>query len=377
MNIVFNFSLLCFVISCIAYILLITYYFFGWNKAVEINNDRTCQINVSVVVAAKNESSSIEALLHCLVHQNYNSHFIEIVVIDDHSTDETYSIIESFAEIHTQLKLIRASGQGKKAAIAEGIKNSNGELIITTDADCTMGNDWIQSIVTFYIQTNAQLISAPVCFINEDSLFEKMQSLEFLTLIGSGAGAMNKGKAIMCNGANLCFSRNAFYAVNGYDNIEKLATGDDVLLMYKIKKAFPNDVYFLKSKNSIVFTQAKKTINEFINQRKRWASKPLKLLNSETLVTAWTVFLTHFFLLLTIITLPFANVCFCSDFSIFSVFCLLVILKLTLDFSFTVSITAFFDKKKLIPYFFILIFIYPIYIVFTPLLSLTRSYHWK
>src|SRR6185295_4190734 len=132
------------------------------------------------------------------------------------------------------IRLISLNGNdgeyGKKKAIQKAIQHSKGELIVTTDADCVMHMDWLRLMVSFHKKTNAQLIAGPVCFHREKTTFEKMQSLEFMALMASTAGAIHFNKAILCNGANLMYTRKAFEAVDGFEGIDSNPSGDDVLL---------------------------------------------------------------------------------------------------------------------------------------------------
>ena len=72
---------------------------------------------------------------------------------------------------------------GKKAAIEYSVAKSQGELIITTDADCLMGPDWLSSMIQPFHQPQTQMVLGAVKLVG-DSLFQKMQSLEFSALMG-------------------------------------------------------------------------------------------------------------------------------------------------------------------------------------------------
>jgi len=77
----------------------------------------------------------------------------------------------------------------------------------------------------------------------------------------------------MCNGANIAYERDMFYAVNGFSGIDDLPTGDDMLLMHKIFKLRPDGIFYLRSQNAIVTTDAAPSWKAFFQQRIRWASK--------------------------------------------------------------------------------------------------------
>src|SRR5207245_2199103 len=122
----------------------------------------------------------------------------------------------------------------KKKAIETGIQNSSGELIICTDADCSMGPDWIRVLVHAYLKQNFQFVAAPVKINSNNSWLSVFQTLDFISLQGVTGAAVNKRMYPMCNGANLGYTRAAYEAVNGFQKIDEIASGDDMLLMKKI-----------------------------------------------------------------------------------------------------------------------------------------------
>jgi cellulose synthase/poly-beta-1,6-N-acetylglucosamine synthase-like glycosyltransferase len=169
----------------------------------------------------------------------------------------------------------------KKAAIQKGIEWSKYEWIITTDADCSRGKEWLSTIAAFILSRQPVLVSAPVSFNYDYSFFQKVQALEFSGLIAIGAACIQNGRPILCNGANLIYKKEAFYAVNGFTGIDGIASGDDEMLMHKIHEQFPAGVHFLKSRAAIVRTSPCLSMAEFIRQRKRWVSKSRKYSNKK------------------------------------------------------------------------------------------------
>ena len=136
-----------------------------------------------------------------------------------------------------------------------------------------MQKNWLRAIATLYENEHAKLIAAPVCFQNEQTYFQKFQSLDFCGMQAITGASLNMEIFNMANGANLAYEKNAFLEVNGYQNIDEKASGDDMLLVYKIAQKHPKDIRFLKDKNAIVYTQPTATVSEFLQQRFRWTSK--------------------------------------------------------------------------------------------------------
>ena len=175
------------------------------------------QTKASIIIAARNEEQNIENLLNDLILQDYPTELYEIFIVNDNSTDKTATIVESFISQHpeNQIKLINITKEKpnqayKKKAINLAIDDSGGDLIITTDADCRMGKKWLGSFVSLYEPERPRMIVGPVCFHNETSIFEKIQTLEFLSLIAITGGAIRIGRPIMCNGANLYMKKRHF-----------------------------------------------------------------------------------------------------------------------------------------------------------------------
>lgn len=367
-------------VSCIVflYAVQVIQYAIGWMSATAIVPCTPIH-KIAVVIAVRNEEKMIENCLKALLSQNYPSQLFDVIVVDDFSEDGTVACIEKFSREHANVFLLQLTsdeGSGKKKAIRKGILYTDATIIVTTDADCWMEKDWLAAIAAGFENDATKMVVAPVAFSNEKNMFEKMQSLEFMALIASTAGAIHHNKPIMCNGANLAYLRTSFFEVDGFDGIDQISTGDDVLLMYKLSKIYPNGVRFLKDSKAIVYTHPKNNLMDFINQRKRWASKPFSLLNGATKYTSVLVFLTNLLVIVLIISL------FClskADVShTFTIICLILLgIKCIIDFLLLFLASSFFGKRSLLIYFLPEQLIYMFYVVFIGLLSTTKSFSWK
>lgn len=363
----------------IFYLLLIASYCYAWIKTGETKIDLETSVFVSVIVAARNEEKNIATCLDALLAQKYSADKFEIIIVDDHSDDSTYQVICKYAEKYSQIKVIRLeeNASGKKQAIKYAIEISKGELIVTTDADCEMGKNWLLSIVSFYKKTDAKMIVAPVALYKENSLFEKMQSLEFMALMVCGGASLFYNKAILCNGANLAYQKNVYIEVGGFDDINDRASGDDVLLMYKIKKRYPKGIYFLKNEEAIVYTKAQETVKEFVQQRKRWASKGFFAFNSETKRVSLLIYFFNFYLVFVPVI---GSVCLSNSpfHLLFMEICLILIgIKCFIDFLLLFLSASFFKKKRLLLLFLPEQIIYMIYVVLFGLMGSIGKYEWK
>ena len=277
----------------IPYAFLILFYRSGWNE-LEIFSAAGQEpvVKISVIIAARNEEQNIGSLLQSIESQDYPKHLYEVIVVDDHSNDNTTTIADSFSFV----KLIRLQSDNinsyKKKAIETGIGAASGELLVITDADCTVPHAWLKTIVAFKQKTNAVFIAAPVVIENKPTLLETFQALDFMVLQGITAASLQKRIHNMCNGANLAYEKEVFFAVNGFSGIDHIASGDDMLLMQKISSRFSGRTAYLLSTDAIVHTQPTKTWKEFFNQRIRWASKAT---NYNDIKIFGALFLVYFF----------------------------------------------------------------------------------
>ncbi len=268
-------------------------------------------IHVSVLVPARNEADNIEKCLQSILQQDYPGRLCEIIVIDDHSDDGTTTLVKALDE--ERIKLLQLSDHstadrllaGKKAALKVGISVAKGELIITTDADCWMEPEWLSLLVSYYEGRQAKMIAAPVVMANENTLLERCQSLDFCGMMGITGAGISKGYLLMANGANLAYEKAAFEAVGGFDGIDHLASGDDMLLMQKMAATYPGQISFLKNPKATVHTHAQPSWHSFLQQRIRWASKSGHYPQWRTTMQLAVVYLFCWAILLNLLLIPF------------------------------------------------------------------------
>lgn len=330
-------------------------------------------VKVSVLIAARNEEKNIFKLLQSLYNQTFPKEFFEVIIVDDHSVDNTRKYIEEFINNHKDIniKLLKAESEGKKKAISQALHNAENELIMVTDADCELNSLWIESIVGFYQDKKCKMILAPVLLSPANNLFEKMQVLEHLSLIASTAGSASIGVPVMCNGANMAYEREAALEVEKLRHDFNIESGDDMFLLEQfVKKYGHKNVKFFLEKTVIVKTKTCKTIKEFLRQRRRWVSKSKSYTNCKIILTALVVLffnLSIVSLLLSAFFIP----------ALWSLYILLTLLKFFIDFPILKSIANFMDQGKILVWALPLEFIYPFYVVFVALTGLVLKVNWK
>jgi Glycosyltransferases, probably involved in cell wall biogenesis len=334
-----------------AYAAIIMLFTLGWFKLNSISVGKShFSTFVSIIIPARNEEKNIITCLNHLLLQNYPKNLFEIIIVDDSSTDHTAELVEKFILVNEyhgiKIRLLKLSETAiisgyKKAAIKHGILNSSGNLIITTDADCESGEKWISSIASMYEAEHPKMIVAPVKIVTNNTFFSRLQALEFQSMIASTAGAIGMNRPIMCNGANLAYSREAFFAVGGFDGNENFASGDDLFLLFKICNRFDyQSIKFLKDSNAMIMTQPMKTYKDFLSQRLRWVSKSKGYKNITIIITAMVVYLFNLVLIAGLM-ISFFNAQFINlEISLF-------LLKILFDFPLMLSITRFAKQQNL------------------------------
>ena len=367
---------------CFCYVLLMLAYLIGWIKTparllkLPTSNSpkeslgTEFQTKVSVIIPARNEEKNILNCLSSLYRQTCPVNNFEIIVVDDHSSDRTAEFIYQLDIPNLKLIQLSENKKGKKQALAEGIKNAGGNLIITTDADCEAGEKWISSIVSFYEKEKPKMIVAPVLLANENSLSEIFQSQEMTVLTASAGASLYYNLPILCSGANLIYEKEAFISVNGFEGVERTATGDDIFLMLKMNKKFPKQIAYLKSTDAVVFTRPKKHSPDAWKQRKRWASKTFHYGFSPVMWVAVLVFLANFFILLSVI-LSIINVKFVPA------LITALPIKCMVDYMLYHSASSFFRKRNHPLIFVLASCIYPVYAGIIGLISPFTNYSWK
>ena len=320
-------------------------------------------VKVSVLIAARNEEKNIEKLLESLKKQSFSKELFEVIIVNDHSTDNTDEIINDFINKNKELdvKLLKAEKKGKKHAISQALHSAINELVIVTDADCVLNDLWIESIVGFYQEEKCKMILAPVLLSPAENLFEKMQVLEHLSLIGSTAGSASIGFPVMCNGANMAYERKAALEVEKFRKDFDIPSGDDMFLLEQFVKCYGhNNVKFLLSKSAVVKTKTCKTIKDFFRQRRRWVSKTKSYTSWKVIVTALIVLFFNLSIISLLVSAFFVP-------ALWSIYILLTLLKFFIDFPLLKNITNFMNQGSLLKWVLPLEIIYPFYVVFTAL----------
>lgn len=365
---------ICLIISACVYVLIVLYLRKGWSKLPYFTSQSQPSKKVSILIAARNEEENIGRTIECILQQDYPQDLLELIVVDDHSTDRTAEIVRSYAGQGVKLLQLRVGDKlnsYKKYAITKAIDAASGEIIVTTDADCRMGPKWVKTVMQYFEEHDSYLVSSPVIYSEEKSFFEELQTLEFLYLIGLGAAGIGNGNPTTCNGANLAYRRDVFFEMGGFKGIDNLASGDDELFLHKVAEKYAHKIGFCKSRDAVVFTDAKPDLASFISQRKRWASKSTKYKDKKVVALGVAIWLFNLALIGSLVTffvlLSQLNWLLLTSF----------VLKIVVELCFMIPVLRFAQRTELLKYLPFLSVIHTFYLVYIGVAGNTGKYNWK
>jgi len=322
--------------------------------------------NTCIIICARNEEKTIERCLQGIFEQDFDKKLLEIVLVNDGSTDNTLLIAQKcFASYSGAFQIIsNASSVGKKKSITSAIESCHSDLIICRDADTyTESKNWLRTIVSFFETSGKSFIIAPLEIENKNGLLNQLQYFENAALAILTGGFAYYQKAFLCNGANLAFTKKLFRTTGGYNSHIQLNSGDDVLFLEDVKKTSPDAVAYLKNKDASVLTYPLKTFKKLMNQKVRWASKFDKNPNQTNAFLGIIVCLVHVFSLIYLVKPIFTH-----HIPVFGI--IFICFRVFIDFLLLFLASRYFNKPVKWHWFLPLSVFYSFYIIITAVLSL-------
>ncbi|MBI2280567.1 MAG: glycosyltransferase [Bacteroidetes bacterium] len=335
------------------------------NKLLITKNE---ELKISVVIAVRNEELTIGNCVESIFNQKNNHDYFEIIIVDDHSTDDTIEVLRRLAEKYKNVSFYQLSNTySKKEAIKYGVSLANNKIIATTDSDCILPLNWLNSILNKFNAEN-DFLFGPVVLEDKPTFLNKFQQLDFFAMQGLTFGTSYFNYPILCNAANMGFKKDDYMSFN--DKMEnKTPSGDDVFLLHQFKKNKRVITAFL-NKNFIVQTAAEDNFMGFIHQRIRWASKSKLYKNNLLLFFSYLVFFSNVSMLFIYYHIAFIE-------QNRGVYIILLLSKWVIDFILLFLIASFFNKRKLMKYFLPTQFLYPFYIIGVGFISQFIKFTWK
>ncbi|MBK8982335.1 MAG: glycosyltransferase [Ignavibacteria bacterium] len=338
-----------------AYFALHLYLLFGLKKSISIIPDTSnLKSPVSVIVAARNESVNIVNCINSLKSSLTGDIPVEFILVNDNSSDNTFELMKINTEDDSRFIVINshvsssANLKGKANAIDNAVSISNGEIIVSTDADCIVRQNWV-SATSKYFKEDTGMVCGFTVIRNDGSLFSIMQNIDWLYLLTLASASSGLNKTMSCLGNNLSYTKKAYRKVGGYETI-KFSVTEDLALMRKINASKEFKILFPLDKNCLVSTEPCNNLKELFSQKRRWfrGGIGINLLGYVTGVCLFSVSILFLFGLL------FLNIKF---------FLLFVFIKLISELLLLKNTFKIFELKSLYKY-------YPLFMIYFSLYGL-------
>lgn len=264
-----------FIIVAVLYFLLHLFLMLGLFNSFKLGkNEKTALPSLTVIVAGRNEEKNIRDCIRSLSVLNYPEELLEIILVNDDSSDRTLEIMLEETKHKSFFRVISsepdADGilKGKANAIDNAVRISNGDIILTTDADCIVKPDWAVNTVRYY-SADTGMVCGFTKIRDEDSLFAKIQSFDWIYLLSIAASSSGLNNIVSCIGNNLSFRKETYLHSGGYSSI-KFSVTEDLALMRKIYSDKRYMIKFPVDKECLVSTNPCKNIRELNSQKRRW-----------------------------------------------------------------------------------------------------------
>jgi len=223
---------------------------------------------VSIVIAARNEDKNIKTCLDAIIKQDYPE--FEIILVDDHSSDETLRIAEGFKTYFPDLKIVQSKNKGKKSAVKTGIQEAQYEYLLFTDADCQpRSSTWIKNMMLYFDENTSIVIGYSPYQFNH-SLINYIQQYETLLTACLYISAVHFYRPYMAVGRNLAYRKSVFTKSSQFNTHLNLLSGDDDLLIQEM--ATRDNTKVCLQPDAFVDSKPKRQLKSFFFQKLRHIS---------------------------------------------------------------------------------------------------------
>ena len=283
-------------LSCAWYVYFVLSARFGLRHAASVQPNTAIQPSVTILVALKNEEHNVARLTGSLSSQDYPTGKLQIILVDDASTDGTKTQLQEFAKRDSRARLVSAPVPptntasvtgGKARALAEGIRIASGEILLMTDADCEPAPSWAKTMAGMFEESVAYVVG-PVAE-RSPGLFGAVKALDYFGVVATSAGKIGMGNPVNSLGANVAFRKSVYERAGGFALDRRL--GDEEYLMHAVHERGLGRVLFCAHPEAKVITHGNNSIKDFWNQRVRWASMKDRYPRKGILLELFAVFI--------------------------------------------------------------------------------------
>jgi len=260
------------IVLSVLYFLELAVFRWGLRVSAGLSTEEDYTPTVSIIIAARNEELRILPCLESLRQLEYPADKLEILIVDDCSTDGTAAIVEEFIGRSGGMTLLstppeKGNLRGKTNAIAHGIRNSRGEIIMFTDADCSVSPGWVRSTVKYFTRETG--IVGGFTILKSKTIFHGIQALDWLYLFGIASATSGLGIPLTAIGNNLSIRRTAYEETGGYEVIPFSVT-EDYSLVQTILQKTRFAMRFPLEGDAVVTSEPCGTASHLFRQKQRW-----------------------------------------------------------------------------------------------------------
>ncbi|MDK2976828.1 MAG: hypothetical protein PWP06_1303 [Candidatus Marinimicrobia bacterium] len=219
-------------------VLSVIYFILIFLVILALIRERICckepDLSATVIVCARNEEHNLPDLVKSLNALEYPEGMLEIILVDDASTDKTRELIEKAAREDSRIRAVHIHEKeeglsGKKNAITQAVGLADGEIILLTDADCRPGPRWVKRMVACFDEETGMVLGfSPI--EKARGLFQRFLEFDHLARVAVQTAGAYWNIPPFSTARNLAFRRRVFFEVNGYESSGTIATGDDFFL---------------------------------------------------------------------------------------------------------------------------------------------------
>ena len=256
----------------VVYMLMILL-FAGAAATTKIHPEKGYRPRVSVIIAARNEEEKIGLCLNSIIALTYPQKLLDIIFVDDRSTDQTAEILNKFAAAHAHIRVLRIGTEtefppGKTNAVMSAVDISWGEILMFTDADCRVPPNWIENTVKYYSDPSVGVVAGFTSLAGV-SLFEEIQALDCFVLSSVAAATTRLGFPVTAVGTNLSVRRAAYDSVGGYRKIPFSVT-EDYAIFHAVTGSGTWKARFPMDPDTLVESSPCPDVKQLYSQKKRW-----------------------------------------------------------------------------------------------------------
>ena len=227
---------------------------------------------VSVVIAAKNEAGRMAGTMAALDAQTHGR--LEIVVVDDGSTDATPDLLTAWAARNPHVFLAGNNGTpGKKGALVAGVAAARHDALALTDADCAPPPGWAADLAARLAATEPPTVVVGYApYRRRSGLLNAVARYETLATGWLTAAAIGHGRPYMAVGRSLAYPRGVFEAVEAFAGHAHLLSGDDDLFVQAVHRARAARVVHAFGPDTLVPSNAPSSWRAWVRQKNRHLS---------------------------------------------------------------------------------------------------------